>query len=170
VNKQVHFYDIYGYVHTPFWKTKIFITSMLVISTILIALLSYVLYKQYKKRQAEKKPELQPWQKAIEMLKKLTPEKYETKEKFKKFYFQISHIFKSFLQEQFGWDVLEKTDDELINFLREKNFDENLVKNLKSILEGSLLIKFANEQALKEQARKDLDLLISIIKTQKTIE
>ena len=143
---------------------------MLVISTILIALLSYALYKQYKKRQAEKKPELQPWQKAIEKLKKLTPEKYETKEEFKKFYFRISHIFKVFLQKQFVWDVLEKTDDELIKFLRAKTFDIKLIENLKSILEGSLLIKFANEQALKEQARKDLDLLISIIETQKTIE
>ena len=65
------------------------------------------------------------------------------------------------------------TDDEFYNFL-ENNRDQNLAQLapfnkesiilIKRILNGSLHIKFANAQALQDQAKKDFDDLIKTIK------
>lgn len=162
MNGQSKFYDIYDYIFIPFWKTRSFTIVVIIAILIALAVATYAVHLKIKKNI---KIILTPAQLAINELNKLSPEKYKTKEEFKNFYFAISEIMKKYLNEQFGWIVKEKTDDELLRYLFEQEFDKNLLKTLENVLYGSLLIKYANEESLKNQAEKAISDTILIIKT-----
>ena len=157
--KASDFYDIYDFIYVPFWKTNTFIACAVFVGLIACAIAGYLFYKRYKKEIA--KP-ITPKEWALGELAKLTPQKYQTKEEFKKFYFALGSIFKGYLKEEKGWDLLEKTDTELLDILIQKGVDQEILSILKKIFEGSLLIKFANAEALRTQALEDLKSMIKI--------
>jgi hypothetical protein len=163
VKNTIDFYDIYDYIYIPFWKTKIFITIVTILLFSAIAVASYFFYKKRKQKKLSQKPPLSPKEWALEELEKLNPEKYNTKQEFKDFYFSLTRIYKTFLYKKFSWQVAEKTDEELLEFLRNTDLGSSTIEKLEKILNGSLLIKFADAQALKEQAQVDLTSLISIL-------
>ena len=117
-----------------------------------------------KRKRKELLEQLSPAEQALVELGKLTPKDYETKEEFKAFYFSITIIIKNYFQKQFVWQVLEKTDNELIEYLKNRSFEQKLTSELKQVLQGSLLIKFANAQTLREQAERDLATVIEIVR------
>jgi hypothetical protein len=176
MNEKIVFYDIYDYIHIPFWKTKFFISCTIIFTIIALAIVAYFLIKFLKNKYREKK--IVPlWEKTIGELQKLTPTKYETKEEFKTFYFTITKIIKKYIFERFSINLLEKTDVETIEYLKgalppteaqppaidHKIIDLDFIDRLEKIFQGSLFIKFANAQALKEQALKDLNIIIALV-------
>lgn len=163
MKNNVDFYDIYDYIYVPFWKTKIFITIIIILILAAIAVAAYFFYRHWQEKKLAQKPPPSPKEWALRELAKLKPEMYKSKQEFKEFYFALTRIYKTFLYKQFSWDIQEKTDEELLAFLRKKNATPDLINTLEKILHGSLLIKFANAQALKEQAQGDLKNLISIL-------
>ncbi|MBU1008313.1 hypothetical protein KKA53_04535 [Candidatus Dependentiae bacterium] len=163
MNKETTFYDIYDYIYTPFWQTKHFL--VLLASILAIAcLIGIFFWIRHVKNKNQIKPTITPWESALRELRALTPHTYETKEEFKKFYFTITRIIKKYFEKQFSFDVIDKTDDELIDYLQSKNLDTKQIQKLKIVLNGSLLIKYANAQALREQAQSDLKTVISLVK------
>ena len=157
--KTPEFYDIYDFIYIPVWKTNTFITIMIILGAILFLITGYIIYKKYK---TEVITPLTPQEWALGELTKLDPMKYEKKEDFKKFYFTLGNIYKKYLKKAHKWDVLEKTDQELLDFLREKAVQENHVVIIEKVFTGSLLIKFANAEALKAQAQEDLRAVIAL--------
>jgi hypothetical protein len=169
--EKIKFYDIYDFIYIPFWKTKIFMIFAVTLLIIIFSIALFFLIRHIKNKNKQLRV-ITPWEQAIAELKELDPKNYQTKAEFKKFYFAITKIFKKYLKKQFSIPPL--TDEELISRLQKQtvggiipHFDKDIINNLKTILQGSLLIKFANEQALREQAQKDLDSMILLI--QKTI-
>ena len=59
--------------------------------------------------------------------------------------------------------MIDKTDEELIVYLKEKKFDNTLLADLEELMGGALWVKFADEDALKIQAEKDLQMARQII-------
>jgi hypothetical protein len=161
MNTQDTFYDIYDYIFVPFWQTKPFIISSIAVAVILLAITAYFIIRWVKKKNAMKKV-VTPAEWALEQLRALKPEQYQKKEEFKQFYFTITKIIKSYLKRAYNLDTIEKTDEELIRYLRDKEF-HTLADKLEEVFNSSLLIKFANAQALREQAQKDLLTIISLI-------
>jgi len=173
MHKKIEFYDIYDYIYVPFYKTKIFIIIYIILVLAAIAALTYFLIKLRKSRKPIKK--ITPWEKALKELKELKPQIYETKQEFKNFYFEITNIIKKYFQKRFKLDIMEKTDEEVINFLKtcdKKELKSHarralIIEKLEEVLQGSLFIKFANAEALREQASTDLEKMISIVKQTK---
>lgn len=165
-NKKINFYEIYDYLYTPFWKTKTFIITISLLLAIGFGIVAYFIIKKYKQKRAKEKT-LTPWEHALQELKKLAPDSYQTKDDFKIFYFTITSIIKNYFQQRFTFDITDKTDDESILYLKKKNFDSLIIEQLETVLQGSLLIKFANAKALREQAHKDLETIISIVEKTK---
>lgn len=161
MNAQETFYDIYDYIFIPFWKTRPFIISSAIVASIILAITAYVITRWVKAKNAKKKV-ITPAEWALGQLQALKPEQYQKKEEFKQFYFTITNIMKGYLKRAYNLDVAEKTDEELISFLKKKDFFP-LAERLEEVFHSSLLIKFANAQALREQAQKDLLTLISLI-------
>jgi hypothetical protein len=151
------FYDIFDYYHIPFWQTLWFKVSVCVTVLLLIALIVYFIVTR-------KKRELEPWEWATEKIQQLSLEKCLTKNDYKKFYFDLTLILKQYLHKRYAWKTVDKTDEELIEYLHKQGFDETLLEALKKMLEGAVWIKFAGNDVIKAQADADFKTAFSIIK------
>ena len=154
-------YDIYSIWHVPFWKTQTFLLIVGIISTVIIFTIVWFLFKKFKRI---KKIERSAWDIALTSLKKLQDQTYTTKEEGKQVYFEITEILKRYIQSRYALDVHSRTDEELINFLHEQDLPIIVKTTIKKIGEGSLLIKFANQQAMQTQIDHDITLSIDMIR------
>jgi len=165
-NNETKFYDIYDYLYMPFWRSTTFFILLMILSAVISGMGAYFLVK-YMRKKSKKEPQIPPWEWALKLFKTLTPGTYETKDQFKLFYFKLTQITKKYLEQRFEWDLMEKTDNEMIECLKTKQCNEKIINSLEEVLQGSLLIKFANAEALREQAQKDLNTVIYIVKKTK---
>jgi hypothetical protein len=153
-------YEIYEYYFQPFWQSTWFkIVASVCILLLLLGLILFILVWRRKRKQT-------PWESALDEISKLSVDKCQSKDDFKKFYFSLTWIIKKYLHKRFGWAILDKTDDELIIFLQNKGFDVILQDSLKTMFRGAVWIKFANEGVLKTQAESDL--LVAKVMIEKT--
>lgn len=160
MNTPIH--DIYPLLYQPFWETPAFRVTILIVFLILFFVVTFFIIKIYRKKRI---PKLRAWEWALQELELLDPYEYTIKLEFKEFYFSITEIIKHYLLKRYQWHVQEKTDSELIQFLVNQKFDRILIEKLNSVLQGSLLIKFADSQTLREQAIKDKEAVIFFIES-----
>jgi len=153
----VEFYDeIFGYYHTPWWQQMWFYITL---ACLICLLLGFGIFLLIKRRQ---KPQL-PWEWALKALHVHTPNRCVNKEDFKKFYFQLTGIMKEYLYRTYGWDIQDKTDNELVAWLEQSRQAKIIVMTATKISEGAQLIKFANMDALKSQADDDWNAVIAMV-------
>lgn len=165
MNKQIDFYESYGYYYQPLWQNFYFKFLIFSFLFLILGLAIFFGFKYFKKR---KEKEVAAWDWAFLELDKLNLEKCKTKNDFKIFYFDFTKIIKVYFYKLYAWQVLDKTDEELILFLKKEEFDSNLLQDLQTVFNDALFIKFAGQAALKPQAEKDLKLIENIIyKTKK---
>ncbi len=158
-----NFYDIYDFYY-PAWWTQPWAKIILLAFSIIVLGLLIIFFMRRKKQ-----PQL-PWEWAEEQLKKISPQSCKNKSDFKKFYYALTSILKQYFQTRFFWPTKDKTDDELMLFLQEQNFDHQLYEYVNKIFTGAVWIKFANEEAIKSQAQEDLGKALEIIKKTKPID
>jgi hypothetical protein len=155
------FYDIFDYYSPPFWNT---LWGKLTIAFIIIFLISVFITFIILKR---KKRSLTPYEWVMSELSKISFAKYKKKEEFKKFYFLLTELIKKYFHKRYLWETENKTDEEFIYYLNDIHFDPAIIESLKKICDGALWIKFANQEALKNQAEKDLFVIKEIIEKTK---
>jgi hypothetical protein len=61
------------------------------------------------------------------------------------------------------YDLMSKTDEEAVQYLQEHYVDVLGVEEIKALLQGSVIIKFANAQAAQEQIEHDYLRAVAII-------
>ncbi len=156
------FYDIYGFYYMPFWQQAWFwqYASISIFSLIFITV---YLVRRNRKDNLPMAATLLPWDWAIKEFSMLAPDEYESKEAYKTFYFHLTLVLKSYFHKRYGWPLEDKTDEELLSYLKYKKFDHAVLKELASVLHGAGSIKFANMDALPVQAKNDLVVARSII-------
>ncbi len=156
------FYDIYGFYYMPFWHRAWFWQYCAIIILSLILVITY-LVKKYRSERLPRAAILLPWDWAIKEFSLLAPEEYESKEAYKTFYFHLTLVLKSYFHKRYGWALEDKTDDELLSYLRYKKFDQQVLQELASVLHGAGSVKFANMDALPLQAKNDLSIAKKIV-------
>jgi hypothetical protein len=72
-------------------------------------------------------------------------------------------ILKQYLQERFGFDLLSKTDQEMVVHLQSIAFSREIIDMLRTIIDDGLMVKFAQYQVIREKMNKDLQLGITIV-------
>lgn len=159
------FYEIYDYYTQPLLEKKYVQISIISVLAILIVSLIFIFFWLRRRKKIKTF-----WESSLEKLYALKPEKCSTKNDFKLFYFNLTNIFKKYLDQRYMWQTETKTDEELIKHLENQNFNSNLLIQIQKILEGALWVKFANQEALKIQAESDLKTIIQIIEQTKPIE
>jgi hypothetical protein len=145
-------YPIYGLVGKPFWQTKIFYIILVSIFLLAFLFLTVFLIKKFKKVL----PKQQYWQISLSELSELKSMLLQDKISHKNFYLILTDIIKKYLFNRFGYDLFGLTDQELVKFLESKEFDKNLLENVKSMFLSMEVIKFANESTVKGLMEKDL--------------
>lgn len=154
-------YDIYPTWHVPFWQTNWFFWTIISAISITCLLLAYFLYCWYRAKQA--KP-LTPWEKALLAIAELQKHTYTNKEDGKQCYFVLTSALKKYLAERFAFPVDSKTDEEATKYLEDQSLPQDIKRGLQDILQGCLLIKFANEQAMEEQIAMHLAMANEMVK------
>jgi hypothetical protein len=153
----VEFYDeIYDYYTPPFWQTTWFYVVCGGIILFLIGLGIYFFLRRRRKT-------LMAWEWAHVELKRIAPGGGACKEDFKKFYFELTAIIKMYLYRRYGWQVLDKTDTEMILFLEQQKFDTSIIEVLTNVAEGALWVKFADMDVLKSQAEADWKSIVAMV-------
>jgi hypothetical protein len=83
-----------------------------------------------------------------------------------KFFFSAATFFlKQYLHRLYGWKVLDKTDDELLAFVKvHDEVPELIVKQVEELLSYAQMVKFADQAALAEKADEALTCLKMVVK------
>jgi|SaaInlStandDraft_4_1057021.scaffolds.fasta_scaffold07901_4 hypothetical protein len=155
-------HEIYDFHFCSFWKQPWFVVLITLVFVAGIAWCVH-LFLLYRAKKQEQENILTPLEWATEELNKLSVEKCENKNDYKKFYFRLTEIIKEYFYKQYDWHVQDKTDEELILFLWGVQFDSECVMKLDKVLKDSLLVKFAGGEALKNNAKQALDVAFFLV-------
>lgn len=145
---------MYGIWHRPLWQTTGFFVVSGVIVGLLLGFVVWYIIKRYRSLRYNVVP---AWQTALAELAKLEQELLSVQGILgKTFYFRLTWIFKRYLHERYSFEVYGKTDEELLIYLEGAGLATDLVHDLRVIFEGSLDVKFANQEALIERLKRDV--------------
>ncbi len=161
LNEKTGLYENYGLWHVPIWQTEKFQLAVKIIAiSVMLLVVALVIrkYMQYRKRK-----KLPLWDQALADLNQLKQEHKVDVLYGKEFYVTVSALLKKYFYDRFGYDVVGKTDDEMIQYLQEHYPDAQSIEDIKALLQGSVIIKFANVQAAQEQIDHDYVRSIAII-------
>ncbi len=155
-------FGIYGQWHVPFWQTKLFIGAIISLVTLMMLVLAVFAIRWYlKKRRIARET---PWDYALAKVAGLEMHPCVTKQDGKQLYGTLSYEMKQYVYKRYGYDVKWKTDEELISFLERHEFPEHLLADLREIMMGSSLVKFANIDVIQETTKRHLALTRTFIK------
>jgi hypothetical protein len=79
---------------------------------------------------------------------------------YKRFFGAATFFFKQYLVHVYEWNVLDKTDDELWEFLQHKSeIPKKILPTIQELLSYAQIIKFADAHALAEKAEEAQEYL-----------
>jgi hypothetical protein len=137
----------------------------------LLILICIVLFYYFKKRKKVEEKEIKillpPDVEAIKALMELKEKDYLKKEKDKEYYIELDDIFRVYLGRRFSKDTIDKTEFELINIIKELNFERKIYIDLKNFLEESSLVKYAKYKPKIEEAESHWDILKEFVEKTK---
>lgn len=155
-------FDVYEYVYKPFWQSTSFKVTAGIFLFIFLTLFSYLIYRYIQHRRGIRR-RLDPWEWAFEEIDRLNPAAARGKDDFKRIYFDLTRVLKLYVGMRYGWQVADKTDQELVLFLQEEGWDSQLTESLTTLLESAVKVRFANEAGLKAQIDHDIEIMRAII-------
>jgi hypothetical protein len=163
------FADIYGYHFVPFYKEAWFLIFMIFLAVSILGAGAYFLWKWLQKKNEERK-QLAPWEWAFEALRNLSIERCETRDDFKKFYFEITGLLKEYLFRRYEWKLDDRTDEELLLYLESQEFNWDHIRDLRTVMKHALFVKYAGQDALRSQAEEAVDIIANIVEKTKAEE
>lgn len=152
-------YGMYPTWHTPFWQKPWFFWTISIALACMIVGCCWLIVCWWRR---SKKNET-PWQCALRVCKQLQKKTYVTQQDAKQAYCTMTDMLKRYLHERYQFDLLGKTDDEMVAYLKERNVNVELLQDVHAIVDGGLLVKFANQDALHDAIQSHISLCESII-------
>lgn len=148
-------FDIKPPLNEPFsWKEIIdyIIWGLIIIALLFIAVYVYLRIKKNKPiLPVLEKPKDPPYIIALRDLDKLKEKKLWQKQLYKQYYTELTDIIRIYLEMQYEIPALESVSSELIEYLSQKQFNEELIKNMKSLFTTADFVKFAKAQPLPDE-------------------
>jgi hypothetical protein len=163
LNEKTGLYENYELWHVPFWQTDTFLLTLKIIGCLVCLVIVAFLVRKYL--QYRKRKKLPLWDQALLDLSHLKKEHKVDVLYGKEFYLTVSALLKKYFHDRFGYDLMSKTDEEAVRYLQEHYLDvlHGGVEEIKALLQGSIIIKFANAQAAQEQIEYDYLRAVAII-------
>ncbi len=161
LNEKTGLYENYGLWHVPFWQTQTFRLTVEIVACVVLLLVVACVVKKYL--QYRKRKKLPVWDQALLELSHLKRDHKVDVVHGREFYLTVSALIKKYFHDRFGYDVMGKTDDEAVQYLQDNYLDVHGVEEIKALLQGGVIIKFANAQAAQEQIDHDYVRAVAII-------
>jgi hypothetical protein len=152
-------YDIYGMNYIPWWHSTTFYFIVGVFLCTLIGIILYMLLCYYRAHYYRRTP----WNAALRALDELN-KNYLRPDQSRMFYYMLTDIMKSYLQERYGYVLTDKTDEECITYLATTDFPHELQEVVKIVLRAGTMSKFADAQVAEHQMHEHVALARNLIK------
>jgi septation ring formation regulator EzrA len=137
-------YDNYGIYYTPFWRTTWFLTIIgIIILCILVATAVYFWRKHNKKI-------ITSWDVALDELADLETQIRNHRTTSQNVYVSLTTIFKNYLHARYGYQLFNKTDEEIAAFVSTADIPEMVRKQLLDLFSSASTLKFSG-QTVDEQ-------------------
>lgn len=159
-------YGIYELWHQPFWETSLF---WLIIASIVLLLMMLLLWRLIIWYRLKEK-NMAPWDVALRDLNCLVINDSPSHFQAKQFYFSLTAIVKKYLSARYTLNMNGATDLEVIALMENYDIPSDIFLCVKRIFTGCLHVKYASEEALKEQLLRDRDYAVRLVKATKLSE
>lgn len=122
-----------------------------------------------KKRRAQRKKKLPPFERALEELKALETITPSLQDEYKNYYSRLTDVLRRYLEEEVKISALESTTDELLMKLEtlkqsgQLELERETIKNLKTVLQTADLVKFARSTPEFGTTSKDRKLVEGVV-------
>lgn len=143
---QDEIYDIYSFVHVPFWHTttfKVALITLATISIICVIALGVFLYKRYKNK-------LPIWQQALQELHAFTIE-LELHSDGLIIYQRLITYMRVYLKKVYAFETESLTEQELLVAAAQHNAIAPIIDHIKLLYADSQTYKYAPDGILEEQ-------------------
>ncbi|MDI6786722.1 MAG: hypothetical protein QMD92_08460 [bacterium] len=141
---------------------RIWVLWMIIIGLIITALVAIIIYLKKKKGKLEKKEEEgKPEDIAIKELKEI--EKIRTLSMAKEFYDKISSILKNYIESKYDIKTKNIQNDEIVNELKEKKIEEEMIEKVEKILSISDMVKLAKHKPNYDEMKNSYGLMEELI-------
>jgi len=163
VEEMTDIIDIVGISPSPWFN--VIKWSLVILLVFLLLWLVIMVLRRISKRKKEA-VSLSPKQRAVKSLDLLNKADLISKRSWQKYYFTLDIIFRRYVYEEFDYDVLDRTVEELKVKLPEvyskvPNIDLDWYKQF---LERIQLIKFAQESSSADDCQQDYEQVSKFIK------
>lgn len=110
-------------------------------------------------RKVKVEPKLPPHQQAMQEIERIKEEKSWQKGDPKPYYTELTDVIRVYIHERFGFNAMEKTSAEIIDYLQESK-DKAAIEDLKQLFLTADLVKFAKYAPLLNE--NDMNLVSAI--------
>ena len=104
-------------------------------------------------------PKIPPHEVAMKEIERIKADKNWQKGNLKEYYTELTDVIRIYINNRFGFNAMEKTSAEIIDFLQEEGNKES-VEELKQLFETADLVKFAKFAPLLNE--NDMNLVTAI--------
>lgn len=148
-------FDIKPPIGEPFsWKELLPYILWGLLAALIIAAAIYVYIRIKNKKPIipiPEKPKDPPYVVALNQLNELKDKKLWQKQLYKQYYSELTDILRIYLEEQFQIPAMESITSELIQHLKNHAFDDELIRNMQSLLTTADFVKFAKATPLPDE-------------------
>lgn len=143
---------------------------LLIPIALLIALILYLLLRKKVKKE-KVKVYIPPFNEALNRLKALDEKQLLQQNKVKAYYTELTDIVRTYIEKDTKIPALESTTNELIETIIDFNSSSNLgidpgtIQELKAVLSGADLVKFAKWKPEPEEIKSDRNSIEEILKS-----
>ena len=153
------FKPLYSYQLPAWWQTKQGALILIVGGILAIGMLCFLAWYRWWYR-----PPLTLTQWRDRELESLAEMLTHDHVNYKRFFGATTFFLKQYLLRLYGWQVLDKTDDELLAIVATKEeVPESLVPRIHELLSYAQMVKFADQVALAEKADEALRTVRTIV-------
>lgn len=146
----------------PLKQIILYAVGILLLTALLAFLIWYLIktLREKNKKPAEKIPEivLLPHEKALQALSALGEQALWMKGQEKAYHTELTDIMRTYLEEQFGIDCLEKTSSEIMQQIKRHKALSTSRQSFRTIFETADLVKFAKSHPTPEEHLHSLHL------------
>jgi hypothetical protein len=151
-------YSIYDIWHVPFWQTSAFYITLSAVLGILFGFLIWFLIKRLR----NKKPAITSWEQALQRITALQQRSCQTRQEGKEIYSLLIAELKNYCTMRYQHLCHTKTDHEFLLSMHTQ-VSADIMSQLEDIIQGGILVKFANEHMIQDHVKKHIAQGIHII-------
>lgn len=149
--------DVYDVWYRPWWHSKLFIASIVVVGIIFFVMTLYALWKRYLRSQSFSYEQV-----ALLNLQELHKLSYKSDNEIRDAYFKLTMVMKVYLSKRYQIALLNKTDQEIISHIQEL-VPVAVSATLQELFERSYQIKFAHAAVSEKMLYDDIDFMQKVI-------